>query len=139
MSDDKDKPLEGGLVRDNKGRFVAGQSGNPLGRPRGTRNQITQLRENTELALRDYISSPENARKALKALDQLFSQAADGDIGALKLLLDKVLPNVRAGADDGGGEKQKPVAIQIIQQTSDKATTPMKVNTIDEDGNVIED
>ncbi|MHC4372175.1 MAG: DUF5681 domain-containing protein [Planctomycetota bacterium] len=127
MATDNPDDKKGAMVRNEKGHFVKGYSGNPLGRPKGTRNQITQLRENTELALRDYISSPENARKALKALDQLFSQAADGDIQALKLLLDKVLPNVRAGADDGGGEKQKPVAIQIVNQTSDKASNPMTI------------
>jgi hypothetical protein len=139
MTDEtEDKPLEGELVRDGKGRFIAGQSGNPAGRPKGTRNQITQLRENTELALRDYMSSPENARKAIKAMDALFEQAAQGEIAAMKLLFDKVLPNVRAGADDGGTESQKPVAIQIINQTSDKATSPVKITTIDEDGNEVD-
>ncbi|MHC4372119.1 MAG: DUF5681 domain-containing protein [Planctomycetota bacterium] len=123
MTDEK----QGELVRDEKGQFVKGVSGNPLGRPKGSRNHIVALRENTEMALREYMSTPANAKKALKAMDQLFEQAAQGEIAALKLLLDKVLPNVRAGSDEGGSEKQKPVAIQIINQTSEKATTPVSI------------
>jgi hypothetical protein len=123
----EDKPLEGELVRDDKGRFLKGQSGNPAGRKKGSRNHIVALRESTEIALREYMSTPENAKKALKAMDALFEQAAQGEIAAIKLLLDKVLPQARAGADDGEGEKQRPVAIQIVNQTSDQATTPMSI------------
>jgi hypothetical protein len=138
MTDETDEPLGGELVRDDKGRFVKGQSGNPLGRKKGSRNHIVALRENTEMALREYMSTPENAKKALKAMDALFEQAAAGEVGAIKLLLDKILPNVRAGADEGEGEKQRPVAIQIVNQTSEKATSPVKITTIDEDGNEVE-
>jgi hypothetical protein len=140
MTDEKDNdtPLSGEMVRDDKGRFVAGKSGNPSGRPKGTKNQITQIRQNTELALREYMSSPDNARKALKVMDVLFEKASDGDVSAIKLLLDKVLPQARAGADENDGEKQKPVAIQIINQTSDKASSPVKITTIDPDGNEVE-
>lgn len=125
---DRDKP-----VRNKKGQWVSGQSGNPAGKPKGTKHQITQLRENTELALREYMSSPENARKALKALDKLFEQAANGDTASLKLLFDKVLPNARGGSDDGDAEKQRPVAIQIINQTDTKAGTPVRVINMDDD------
>lgn len=31
--------------RDNQGRFTPGQSGNPLGRPKGSKNTSTRLRE----------------------------------------------------------------------------------------------
>jgi hypothetical protein len=128
MTDDKNnEPLQGELVRDANGRFIKGQSGNPKGRPKGVRNHIVALRESTEVALREYMSTPENAKKALKALDALFEQAADGEIAAMKLLFDKILPQARAGADDGGGEKQKPVAVQIINQTAEQATTPVTI------------
>jgi hypothetical protein len=140
MTDDKkDKPLEGALVRDDRGRFLKGQSGNPAGRKKGSKNHLVALRQSTEIALREYMSTPENARRALNAIDQLFRQAEEGDLTALKLLLDKILPQARAGSDEGGAEKQRPVAISIINQTADKATTPVTINTIDEDGNIIED
>ena len=31
--------------RDNQGRFAPGQSGNPLGRPKGSKNTATKVRE----------------------------------------------------------------------------------------------
>jgi hypothetical protein len=133
MTHETNEPLSGELVRDEKGRFPKGVSGNPAGRPKGTKNQITALRQNTELALRDYMASPDNARKAIKAIDRLITMASEGDMQAMKLLFDKVLPNARAGADEGEASKQKPVAIQIIQQTAEKATSPVTVLPIEEE------
>jgi hypothetical protein len=134
MTDEtEDKPLEGELVRDDKGRFLKGTSGNPAGKPKGSKNHLVALRRNTEVALREYMSTPENAKKALKALDALFTQAADGELAAMKLLFDKILPQARAGSDEGEGEKQRPVAIQIVNQTSDKATSPVTIRSLGDD------
>ena len=42
-----DQKTTGNLLqdRDSQGRFPSGQSGNPVGRPRGSRNKATKLRE----------------------------------------------------------------------------------------------
>ena len=131
MMNDEDREVSGELMRDENGRFVKGMSGNPAGRPKGTRNHIVQLRENTELALRDYLASPDKQKLALAALDRLFRIALSADdkeaMQAMKLLFDKVLPNAKGGADDGEKVAQKPIAIQIVNQTSEKATTPVTI------------
>lgn len=62
------------------GKFIKGQSGNPAGRPTGSRNRITN-----------------EARKLIEAntseiLEAMVIAAKKGDTGAAKLLLDRVLP-----------------------------------------------
>ena len=123
--------------RDEHGRFIKGQSGNPAGRQKGSRNHIVRLRETTEHALRDYLASPSNQKRAMAALDRIFRIAEQGEdkeaLQAMKLLFDKVLPQARGGNEDAEGMKQRPIAIQIVNQTSDTATSPITVVDVDEE------
>jgi hypothetical protein len=125
------------VERDEKGKFIKGQSGNPSGRQKGSKNHIVALRENTELALRDYLGSPDNQRKAMDAIDRVFDIATNGSdkqaVGAIKLLMDKILPNARSGVEEDAG-KQRPVAITIVNQTENTGAKPMTII----DGEVIE-
>jgi hypothetical protein len=118
------------VQRNEKGHFVKGSSGNPAGRPQGAKNHIVMLRENTELALREYLASPASAKKALEAIDRCMTIAIEGDakqaLGAMKLLFDKLLPNAKASEEAGGG-KQRPVAITIINSTDGDAGSPVTV------------
>jgi hypothetical protein len=65
------------------GRFKAGQSGNPAGRPKGSVNLITRA------------AQEKLAERADEILEQAISLAASGDIHALKLLIPRLLPEVR--------------------------------------------
>lgn len=65
--------------RDARGRFVGGRSGNPAGRPPGSRNRATLAAE----AMLD----GEAAALTRKALDL----ALDGDAAALKLCIDRIV------------------------------------------------
>ena len=118
------------VVRDAKGHFVKGHSGNPAGRTAGTKNHIVMLRENTELAMREYLASPASAKKALQALDRCVEIALTGDdkqaLGAMKLLFDKLLPNAKVSEEANSG-KQRPVAITIINHTDGEAGSPVTV------------
>lgn len=67
----------------NKYGFVAGKSGNPSGRPKGSKNQITLLRQSLELQLRE-AAAPNMAAVMQKAVDL----ALDGDRTMIKLLLE---------------------------------------------------
>lgn len=63
-------------------RYTKGQTGNKAGRPKGSPDWRSKLRTQIEEAAPDLIK-------------QLLVQAKGGDTQAIKLLLDKVLPNVK--------------------------------------------
>jgi hypothetical protein len=64
------------------GRWKPGQSGNPAGRPRGS-GDVSQLRE----AIR---------HKVPTIIDKLTELAVSGDVGAARLLLERVIPPLKA-------------------------------------------
>lgn len=89
-------------TRGDDGRFLPGQSGNPAGRPKGKRNQITELKQDLEIALREQV----RPREIQKIIDKMTDLAAEGNVGAAKLILDKVLSNARDtedAQDNSGG------------------------------------
>jgi len=97
-------PVKGELVRDEDGKFVAGKSGNPLGRPKGSKNKITLLRQSLELSLREQ-AAPDMAGVLKTAVDL----ALDGDRSMIKLLLEMHMS--KSQSDDAKGVEK--VAIQI--------------------------
>jgi hypothetical protein len=64
------------------GKFKPGQSGNPGGKAPGTKSRTTLLRE----SLADHLPD---------ILDRLVEQANAGDLQAIKVLLDRVMPALR--------------------------------------------
>ena len=71
-------------INNNNGQFEKGTSGNPAGRPKGSRNRATLLME----AMLEG-EAPELTRKAIDL-------AKEGDTQALRLCLDRLMP---AGKD----------------------------------------
>ena len=63
--------------------FQPGVSGNPAGRPRGSKNQITLLKLSLEQALRE-----QAAPKMGEVLEKAFEMALKGHPGMIKLLLE---------------------------------------------------
>lgn len=79
-------------------------SGNPLGRPKGSRNKITLLKQSLELALR------ESAAPHMEAvLEKCIEMALEGDRTMIKLLLEQ---HMSKGINDDAKGAEK-VAIQI--------------------------
>ena len=68
------------LTKPGKKGFQPGVSGNPKGRPRGARNKITQLAE----ALLD--------GEAEALVRKVIERALEGDMMALRLCLERILP-----------------------------------------------
>ena len=62
------------------GRFKSGQSGNPAGRPKGSRNKVT-------LAVEELLGD-QHEKLTKAAIDK----ALDGDTAALRLCLDRIAP-----------------------------------------------
>ena len=63
-------------------KFTKGQSGNPAGRPIGSKNKCTQFRELLEDDLPALVSV-------------LRDKALEGDMNAMRLLLERLVPKVQ--------------------------------------------
>ena len=63
-------------------KFVKGQSGNPAGRPVGSKNKCSQFRELLEDDLPALVSV-------------LLDKALEGDMNAMRLLLERLVPKVQ--------------------------------------------
>jgi hypothetical protein len=93
--------LEGQLVRNGDGQWIEGASGNPKGRPKGSKNRITVLKMQTEEAWRD-----RNAERLDILLDMILQDALDGDRGARKMIFDAVISKANVQEDKAAGQKQ---------------------------------
>jgi len=82
------------------GKFEVGKSGNPGGRPKGSKNKITLLKLMAEEASRE-----KNAHKAQQVLDLIYEQALDGDKASQKLVWQAHISG--ASADEKSNAKEK--------------------------------
>lgn len=116
-------------IRDENGRFVKGQSGNPAGKAKGVKNAMTLERLAFERALRQYVAEPENAEKLLRGIDRVLDIAVMGEkdkdtISAMKLLLDRVMPAMPPNVADEA--EKADTRLQIVIQTNPDAKVPVK-------------
>ena len=74
-------------LRTADGRFPAGVSGNPAGRPKGRRNEIVALKQEMELAVRTHA----DPYKVKKVVEKVLNKAMNGNIPAAKLIFDHFL------------------------------------------------
>ena len=130
------------VVRDGKGRFLPGQSGNPAGRTKGLKNYITHERLMLEAALRDYVADPTQCQKLLAGIDRILNIATatdkddDGKIigfvsqdkdalSAMKLLLDRVMPAMPLKEAEEAERTDR--RLTIVIQTNPDAKVPVQV------------
>lgn len=103
-------------TRSEEGRFIQGVSGNPSGRPKGSKNKITLLKQSLELQLREQAAPDIGA-----VLDKAVELALGGDTQMIKLLID--LHMTKGASDEAKGIEK--VAIQI------NSSAPQVVEIID--------
>ena len=124
-------PEGGGAVlmgRDNStGRFLKGISGNPNGRPKGSKNKVTMLKLMVEEAVRE-----DNADKMLQVANLIVNQALEGDKDSQKLVWASIMS--KSAADNSVAGKE---SVQINISTTDSA--PKKAEIIDVESEDIQD
>ncbi len=90
-------------------RFVKGQSGNPNGRPRGSKNKITLMKLALEGELRTQLK-PDMAEILAVAI----MKAKGGNESMIKLLLDKTLPTTKAAEDEAPAKEKVQIFIDRL-------------------------
>lgn len=115
----QDKPV----VRAPDGQFLPGVSGNPNGRPKGKKNLITTLKQDLEIALREGLSVSD----VQAVVKSMLAEALNGNVGAGKLILDKVMSNARIEED----EKDSSGGLRIIIENATLDVLQQNHNVID--------
>ena len=103
-------------------QFQPGQSGNPGGRPKGTRNLKSDLRDE----LSEIISFREGRRevsisKQRALIKRLVASAIDGDARSTATLMSFC---ARAFGDDNDDQQQAPEDREIVQAFAQRSTKP---------------
>jgi len=115
--------------RDDKGRFLVGNAEG--GRPKGSTNHLTRMRRDLELAMRGYLDHPRNRMNAMLAIDRLMMICINGDeknaVGALKLLLDKLMVSPRPEEEQQSGPSHVTV---IIENKTGDHQAPVELVTL---------
>lgn len=109
--------------RDIDGTYLKGVSGNPAGRPAGSKNIQRQLED----AVREYIVHPDRIRRVRKVLDRLLQKAEDGHVGAAKLLLDKIVPNATPEGEEERDANRNTYVFRIENATFAAPKPPTQV------------
>ena len=96
------RKTKGQLVKDPlTGQFIQGVSGNPSGRPLGSKNKVTVLKLAAEGAFRD-----RNQARIDAVLDQVLTAALEGDQQARKLVWDACISKAHVSEDKAAGGTQ---------------------------------
>ena len=113
-------------TRDPAGRFLPGVSGNPNGRPPTKKNQITNLKQDLEIAIRKHVRAED-----IKAIvDKMVRLAVEeGSVGAAKLILDKTVSNAKEADEEKGDTGGIRVVIENV--TVGRETTTIEAEDAD--------
>lgn len=90
-------------------KFVKGQSGNPNGRPKGSKNAVTLQKIALEGELRKQLSYDMAA-----ILQKAIEMAKAGDGAMIKLLIDKVISSSKIADEDAPGREKVEIVINQL-------------------------
>jgi hypothetical protein len=100
------------IVREGDGTFKKGVSGNPAGRPKGQKHELTTLRNDLEIAVRKALP----AARIIRIVEEVAKMAEAGNLRAAKLILDKTISNA-AAVEDAEENKAGGITIRIENAT----------------------
>lgn len=129
MSDQK--PLVGELERASNGQFLKGNAGGP-GRPKGSKNRITVLKQQMEEGFRDASKA-----KVAAILDKILDEALEGNVQAMKMVWDAHVSKAAHAEDKTAGTKQAITVhrMTVNQEKSEESSNEQKVEPV-QDGSV---
>lgn len=102
------------VIRTQEGTFAPGVSGNPNGRPKGKKNELTELQQDLEVAVRKSLTS----ERVVGIINKLATMAEEGNVKAAKLLLDKFIPNAAPSTSE---EADRPSFVIRIENATVQA------------------
>ena len=117
----EDQEIQPPTVKSRDHLFKPGQSGNPRGRPKGTKNKMKALAEGL-------IGT--NASKIVKKVIQM---ALEGDQACLKMCMDRIIPAQRA-IDIEKGEREGQtinITVEAMKEIPYLVTSTQPINTIE--------
>ena len=118
-----------------KGRFVKGQSGNPAGRPKGSKNRITMMK----LALEGELRAQMKDHMA-EILAVAITKAKQGDPAMVKLLIDKTIPTSKAADDETPAKEKVQIFIdRLPDRDGKKAPATVEGRVVVDDDEDVED
>lgn len=110
------------VLRDESGQFLEGVSGNPAGRPVGSRSKLVKIKEKLEIAVRENI----NAERIGRIINKMATLAEEGDVKAARLILDKFISSASAGEDpEAQTSHDRGITIRIENATFAKQAPPI--------------
>lgn len=95
-------------------KFKPGESGNPAGRPKGSKNKVTVLKLMAEEAWRE-----RNSEAVQEVLDLILAQALNGCKASQKLIFDAMVSKSNVSEEKSAGSKQE-INIRTMEVTPSK-------------------
>lgn len=104
-------------------KFKPGKSGNPDGRPKGSKNKITLLKESMELVLREEATED----KLRKVMSEALNLALQGDRSMIKLILELHMSKGTSKDDNRATEKVE-INVHGLKPTEIKKETTVPLD-----------
>lgn len=108
--------------RDGGGKFLEGVSGNPTGRPAGSRSKLVKVKEKLDLAVRENVT----ADRIYRIVSKIADMAEEGDVKAAALIFKTFMSQATAQDDPEDPQQARGITIRIENATFAKPPTTLE-------------
>lgn len=116
------------VVKKEGNKFPKGVSGNPAGRPKGSKNKVTLLRLMAEEAVRD-----RNLARMQEVAELIIEQALEGDRPSQKLVWASIISNSNTSEQTQAKEKFEINVNAMVAASPEKLVDGVVITTNEED------